>query len=162
RGPVRCSRRSAMKWRAALAVLAGAIVLVAARARLVAPGPTVLLRDAHGRFLAEVPDAGDPEVGYWPVARLPPRVVAATLPVEDLSWAETAFLAAIPQAPARMNPYRAPGRMRAVERGRRVLDTLRAERVLGDEEYDLAVRQIAALRIPPLGRRPPEALHAVL
>ena len=26
-------------------------------------------------------------------------------PVEDLSWAEIAFLAAIPQAPARMNPF---------------------------------------------------------
>src|SRR5438128_1003223 len=83
-------------------------------------------------------------------------------PVEDLSWAETAFLAAIPQAPARMNPYRAPGRTRAAERGRRVLDTLLAAHVLGGDEYDLAVRQLAALRIPPLGRRPPEALHAVL
>src|SRR5205823_3658591 len=28
--------------------------------------------------------------------------------------------------------------------------------------YELAVRQIAALRIPPLGRRPSDALHAVL
>ena len=247
-----------------LAALAGVVVLLAARVRLVAPEPTLLLRDAHGRFLAEVPDAHDPEVGYWPLAHLPPRVVAATLavedrrfwrhpgvdplavvrgvgqnlragrrasgastiamqvarlerpgprtyprklvealaalaltaryghaavlahylriapygnrvrgiayaarrylgkPVEDLSWAETAFLAAIPQAPARMNPYRAPGRTRAAERGRRVLDTLLAARVLGGDEYDLAVRQLAALRIPPLGRRPPEALHAVL
>src|SRR5206468_651675 len=83
-------------------------------------------------------------------------------PVEDLSWAETAFLVAIPQAPARMNPYREAGRGRAAERGRRVLDTLRAAHVLGRDDYDLAVRQIAALRIPPLGRRPPEALHAVL
>src|SRR5439155_10717392 len=258
-GPVRCSRAA----RAALLTV-GVLVLLAARVRLVAPAPTLLLRDAHGRFLAEVPDARDPEVGYWPLARLPPRVVAATLavedrrfwrhpgvdplavvrgvgqnlragrrasgastiamqvarlerpgprtyprkliealaalaltaryghaavlahylriapygnrvrgiayaarrylekPVEDLSWAETAFLAAIPQAPARMNPYREPGRTRAAERGRRILDALLAARVLGRDEYDLAVRQIAALRIPPLGRRPPEALHAVL
>src|SRR5207253_346649 len=33
---------------------------------------------------------------------------------------------------------------------------------LGRDEYDVAVRQIGALRIPPLERRPPEALHAVL
>src|SRR5436309_7639680 len=258
-GPVRCSRAA----RAALLAV-GLLVLVAARVRLTAPAPTLLLRDAHGRFLAEVPDARDPEVGYWPLARLPPRVVAATLavedrrfwrhpgvdplavvrgvaqnlragrrasgastiamqvarlerpgprtyprklgealaalvltaryghaavlahylriapygnrvrgivyaarrylgkPVEDLSWAETVFLVAIPQAPARMNPYRAAGRGRAAERGRRVLDTLRAAHVLGRDDYDLAVRQIAALRIPPLGRPPPEALHAVL
>jgi penicillin-binding protein 1C len=83
-------------------------------------------------------------------------------PVEDLSWAETAFLAAIPQAPARMNPYRAEGRGRAVERGRRILDTLRAEHVLGADQYELAVAQLVALRVPPLGRRPPGALHALL
>src|SRR5439155_433745 len=78
--------RAAMKSRArraGLAALAGVVVLLAARVRLVAPEPTLLLRDAHGRFLAEVPDARDAEVGYWPLARLPPRVVAATLAVED-------------------------------------------------------------------------------
>src|SRR2546428_7904461 len=246
------------------ALAVGLLATLAPRARLSAPAPPLLLRDAHGRFLAEVPDARDAEVGYWPLARLPPRVVAATLavedrrfwrhpgvdplavvrgvgqnlragrrasgastiamqvarlerpgprtyprklgealaalvltaryghtavlahylriapyrnpvrgiayaaprylgkPVEDLSWAETAFLVAIPQAPARMNPYRATGRARAAERGRRILDALLAAHVLGPDEYDLAVRQIAALRIPPLGRRPPDALHAVL
>src|SRR5207245_2370379 len=150
---------------AGLAALAGVVVLLAARVRLVAPEPTLLLRDAHGRFLAEVPDARDAEVGYWPLARLRPRVVAATLAVEDRRfWRHPGVdpLAATPQAPARMNPYRAPGRTRAAERGRRVLDALLAAHVLGGDEYDLAVRQLAALRIPPLGRRPPEALHAVL
>ena len=246
------------------ALAVGLLVLAASGARLTAPAPTLFLRDGRGRFLAEVPDARDPEVGYWPLARLPPRVVAATLavedrrfwrhpgvdplavvrglrqnlragrrasgastiamqvarlerpgprtyprklaealaalvltarygraavlahylriapygnrvrgiayaarrylakPVEDLSWAETAFLAAIPQAPARMNPCRAAGRARAVERGRRILDTLRADGALGPDEYELAVRQIAAFQIPPLGQRPPGALHAVL
>ena len=33
-------------------------------------------------------------------------------PVEDLSWAEVAFLAALPQAPGRMNPYLPAGRAR--------------------------------------------------
>src|SRR5438132_727354 len=69
--------------RAGLAALAVSLVVLASRARLTAPAPTLLLRDARGRFLAEVPDARDPEVGYWPLARLPPRVVAATLAVED-------------------------------------------------------------------------------
>src|SRR5437016_12565702 len=74
---------SARARRAGLAALALGLMVLAARVRLVAPEPTLLLRDAHGRFLAEVPDARDAEVGYWPLARLPPRVVAATLAVED-------------------------------------------------------------------------------
>ena len=39
-------------------------------------------------------------------------------PVEDLSWAEVAFLSALPQAPGRMNPYLPQGRARANARVR--------------------------------------------
>src|SRR6266516_5773899 len=74
---------SARARRARLAALAVGLMVLASRARLVEPAPTIFPRDAHGRFLAEVPDARDPEVGYWPLVRLPPRVVAATLAVED-------------------------------------------------------------------------------
>src|SRR5262249_13126471 len=248
----------------------GVVLVVAAlgvlgwRARLTAPAPTLLLRDARGRFLAEVPDPGDPEVGYWAVDRLPPRVVAATLavedrrfwrhpgidpiavvrgvrqnlragrrasgastiamqvarlecpgartwgrkllealtalaltvrhghravlahylriapygnrvrgiayaarrylgtPVADLSWAEPASLVAIPQAPARMNPFREAGRRRAIERARRILDLLANEGALGADDHELAVQQLATLRLPALGRRRASALHAVL
>jgi penicillin-binding protein 1C len=83
-------------------------------------------------------------------------------PVDDLSWAETAFLSAIPQAPARMNPFVPSGRERAVRRGQRILDELRRQGVLGLEEHDLARRQIVALAVPPAGERPREAMHAVL
>jgi penicillin-binding protein 1C len=83
-------------------------------------------------------------------------------PVEDLSWAETAFLAAIPQAPARANPFLPDGRARAVRRGRAILDRLRDQRLLTGEEYDLARDQIGSLLVPPEGERPREAMHAVL
>src|SRR5579864_4035874 len=83
-------------------------------------------------------------------------------PVEDLSWAEIAFLSALPQAPARMNPFSPAGRDRAVRRGERVLADLAARRVLSPSEYALARGQLAALRIPYRERRPPEALHALL
>ena len=83
-------------------------------------------------------------------------------PVEDLSWAEIAFLSALPQAPARMNPFSPAGRDRAVRRGERVLAELAARRVLSPSEYALARGQLAALRIPYRERRPPEALHALL
>jgi penicillin-binding protein 1C len=233
-------------------------------ARLEAPAATFLLRDRHDRFLGEVGAPADGELGYWPVDVIPPRVVAATLaledrhfashpgvdpravarafvqnlenrqrvsgastlamqiarmqspgsrgylrkatealtavlltarygreeilrhylrivpygnrihgiayaarryfdkPVEDLSWAEIAFLAGIPQAPGKMNVYLPAGRRRAVERGQRALRTLAGQGVLSAAEMELAERQLAALRIPYKERRTEEALHAVL
>jgi len=83
-------------------------------------------------------------------------------PVEDLSWAEIAFLSALPQAPARMNPFDPAGRRRAIARGGRLLRQLRRRGVLGPEEYAVARAQIAAIRVPPPARRPPESLHALL
>jgi penicillin-binding protein 1C len=250
---------------AALQLLAVAVVLTAAwRSSLDAPPATFLLRDRAGRFLGEVGAPPDGGLGYWPLERLPPRVVAATLaledrrfrahpgvdplavaravrqnllggervsgastlamqvarlqhpgrrgylrkagealtahfltlrhgrdeilahylrivpygnrihgiayaarryfdkPVEDLSWAEIAFLAALPQAPGRMNAFQPAGKQRAIERGRRALRTLAAQGVLSPAELELAERQLAALRVPWKGRRSEEALHAVL
>ncbi len=255
---------------AAGALLAGllALTLVLAagfsRAHLSAPEPTVLLRDRHGRFLGETGGEETTGRGYWPVAELPSRVVAATLaaedrrfwhhpgvdpkavlravwqnlsegqrisgastlamqlarmqnpgsrtywrkaveavtaltltgrygrqeilrhylrlvpygnrihgigyaarryfdkPVADLSWAEVAFLAAIPQAPSRTNPYNAHGRLRAAERGRWILDSLLAAGQLSASEHELAARQIRALRVPLRATRPEDAMHAVL
>jgi penicillin-binding protein 1C len=83
-------------------------------------------------------------------------------PVDDLSWAETAFLAAIPQAPTHMNPFLPNGRARAVKRGGEILERLHARGTLGDADYALAQSQIQALLIPPPTERPRQALHAVL
>jgi penicillin-binding protein 1C len=243
---------------------AGVLLLAAWRSHLVAPEPTLLLQDRHGRFLGEIGDSSDADQGYWPLESVPERVAAATLaiedrrfwshpgvdpfaavralrqnlgsgrrisgastlamqvarmqhpghrhlarkavealsallmtarhgreailthylrivpygnrirgiayaarryldkPVEDLSWAEIAFLTAIPQAPARMNPFYATGRERAVRRGTQILASLKTMGVMSAEEHDLALRQIDALRVPPRGERPRLALHAVL
>jgi penicillin-binding protein 1C len=83
-------------------------------------------------------------------------------PVEDLSWAEIAFLSAIPQAPAEMNPSSDVGRARAVERGRDALARLHLHRVIGDADYLHALddlQHLAPARHPP---RPSDALHAAL
>jgi penicillin-binding protein 1C len=245
---------------AALALAAAAV----ARSGLADPIPTVLLLDRAGRFLGEVGDAGSDALGFWPVRRLPGRVVAATLavedrrfrshpgvdpaallralgqnlarghrasgastlamqvarmqrpgprtlwrkgleaatalaltarhgrdavlsqylllapygnrihgiayaarrylakPVEDLSWAEVAFLTAIPQAPGRMNPYAPAGRAAAVARGRRILGLLRDGGALDAAECALALRQIGEIAVPPLPRREEDALHPLL
>lgn len=83
-------------------------------------------------------------------------------PVEDLSWAEIAFLAAIPQSPTHMNPFVPSGRARAVKRGGEILALLRDQGALSREEYALSQAQLVDLRIPPPEERPREAMHAVL
>ena len=82
-------------------------------------------------------------------------------PVEDLSWAQVALLAAIPQSPGRMNVARESGLRRAVARARRALDELERTGALGGEQTALARRELAAMRPLELKRRP-EALHLAL
>ncbi len=82
-------------------------------------------------------------------------------PVKDLSWAEVAFLAAIPQSPSRMNPLKLEGRNRAINRGLRILELLRGHGQLKRREYHLACAEIRRIEIPEKKKRPIEALHAV-
>jgi len=241
-----------------------ALVVSAALSGLSDPTPTILLLDRQGEFLGEVGSPGRDDLGYWPLERIPPRVAAATIaiedrrfrthpgvdplalvraawanahsgrrssgastlamqvarmqhpgartlwrkgvealaalgltarngrdgvlrhylrlapygnrihgiayaarrylgkPVEDLSWAEVAFLTALPQAPGSMNPYLPAGRARALARGRRILALLREAGTITPAEHELARAQIGNLAVPQLPRRPEEALHPVL
>jgi penicillin-binding protein 1C len=82
-------------------------------------------------------------------------------PLADLSWAEIALLAAIPQAPGAMNPLRPSGRMRAIRRGHRVLQALARQRVIDGEEYAAATSELDQIRLPRPPRRP-DAVHAIL
>lgn len=65
---------------------------VHSRAVLVAPAPTAILYDRNGVFITQVGaerSGADPsegrqiDYGYWPLVRLPERVVRATLALED-------------------------------------------------------------------------------
>ncbi|MBI4350835.1 MAG: transglycosylase domain-containing protein [Elusimicrobia bacterium] len=261
-------RRQFICFAFAGAVLSSVIVLLAviaaSRARLVSPDSTYFLRDRHGRFLGEAGAPPDGEYGYWELAAPPPRVMTATLavedrrfrdhpgvdvlaivramcqnaihlkrssgastiamqvsrmqnpgsrgylrkavealtaliltarrsredilrhylrivpygnrvhgiayaarryfdkPVDDLSWAETAFLTAIPQAPNHMNPFTGEGKRRAALRGKRILDILYRDKAMSREEYELACFQISDLPVPRPGIRPEQAMHALL
>ncbi|MEO8197478.1 MAG: transglycosylase domain-containing protein [Thermoanaerobaculia bacterium] len=83
-------------------------------------------------------------------------------PVEDLSWAEIAFLAAIPQSPSRMDPYEADGRRRAIRRGREILALLAARGTLSAVDLAAAAAEIDHLALPWKGERAEAALHALL
>jgi penicillin-binding protein 1C len=252
-----------------LSALLGAVLLpfllALPRSDLRAPDPTPLLRDTHGRHLAQLGTAQDAPLGYWPVeGEIPWRIAAAVLaiedrrfwshpgvdplaigralrdnlrhgrrisgastvamqvarmqdpgartwgnkvleaatavlltarhgrqsvlrhylrivpygnrirgiqyaarryldkPIEDLSWAEIAFLAAIPQSPSRTSPYTAQGTARAKKRARRILDQLLADGLLSDTEHSQALSDLAGIPIPPEDARPTEAMHAIL
>jgi penicillin-binding protein 1C len=81
-------------------------------------------------------------------------------PVADLSWAEIAFLSAIPQAPTMMNPFHEDGRQRAIARGGRLLKKLRERSVLSEAEFEIAQQQILNIHLPPIAMRPASSLHA--
>ena len=83
-------------------------------------------------------------------------------PVEDLSWAEIAFLAAIPQSPSLMNPFIPSGRYRAVQRGKRLLQLLRDKQVISEAELSLALSEINSIDLPQKEKRPHNAMHAIL
>jgi penicillin-binding protein 1C len=82
-------------------------------------------------------------------------------PVADLSWAEVALLAAIPQAPGATNPMKPSGRARAIRRGRRALELLAREEIIDGETYARAAAELDGIRLPSRPRRP-DALHAIL
>jgi penicillin-binding protein 1C len=82
-------------------------------------------------------------------------------PVEDLSWAETALLAAVPQAPGRMNLARESGLSRASTRAARALDELTRKGGIDAAQAALAKAQLAAMK-PIAPPRRPETLHLAL
>ncbi len=82
-------------------------------------------------------------------------------PLDDLSWAETALLASVPQSPGRMNLARESGLRRAAHRARKALEELQREGVIDSAQAALAINQLAAMK-PFAAPRRPEALHLAL
>lgn len=80
-------------------------------------------------------------------------------PVADLSWAETAFLSGLPQAPGLMSPYSEKGRDRAKARARRILDLLLDRGRLDRLNHGQAARELTALTVLPRPTRPDATLH---
>lgn len=60
-------------------------------------------------------------------------------PLSDLTLAECALLAGLPQSPARLNPLRQPEP--ALKRQRHVLERLREEKIIDEESYQHAMAQ---------------------
>ena len=82
-------------------------------------------------------------------------------PVDDLSWAQVALLAAIPQSPGRMNLTRESGLRLAVERARVALTRLEKDGALDATQAEMARRELAAMK-PLEAKRRPDMLHLAL
>jgi penicillin-binding protein 1C len=155
-----------------LRVISGASTLPMQVARMQTPGgrtawrkvreavEALLLVHGHGhekvlrQYLAIAP-YGNRVHGVGRAARL-----YFDKPVEDLSWAQAAFLAGLPQLPGRMNPYTEDGLRRARKRSHRILRALHKQGALSREELEQSLQ--ADLGLVPRPQRMPEALHAVL
>jgi penicillin-binding protein 1C len=83
-------------------------------------------------------------------------------PVSDLSWAQIAFLSAIPQAPGRYNPGNPQGLGWAKQRAAAALARLRQEQVIDAPTYQEALADLAVLQLRGHPARDPAALHAIL
>jgi len=83
-------------------------------------------------------------------------------PLEDLTWAEAAFLASLPRLPGRMNVYTYDGWATAQTRARYVLGRLHGLGWISGEDFERAVRQLPGLALTPKETRPDSCLHAIL
>ncbi|MCP5010558.1 MAG: glycosyl transferase, partial [Aestuariibacter sp.] len=81
--------------------------------------------------------------------------------VEDLSWAEIALLAAIPQSPTLNNPLRPKGRIRAQHRAEMILRELKKQLLISEAQYQLAITQLQTFDFPAPQPREPGALHSI-
>jgi penicillin-binding protein 1C len=82
-------------------------------------------------------------------------------PVQDLSWAEAALLAALPQSPSSMSVFNYWGFQRALRRARVVLSELfRAEKLTKDE-YEMTLRQLGAMNFQYRETRPDNTYHFI-
>jgi len=82
-------------------------------------------------------------------------------PVDDLSWAQAALLAALPQSPGRMNVTRESGLRLATARARHALARLEEEGALDAAQAALARAELDHMR-PLDAKRRPETLHLAL
>ncbi|MGJ0511851.1 transglycosylase domain-containing protein, partial [Methylocystis sp.] len=82
-------------------------------------------------------------------------------PVEDLSWAQAALLAAIPQSPGRMNISRESGLSLATARAHHAIARLENDGALDAAQAALARAELDHMR-PLDAKRRPETLHLAL
>lgn len=83
-------------------------------------------------------------------------------PVQDLSYAEMALLAAVPRAPGRFNLFTETGFSKAKKRARFILDRTIEYQWIDSSTYVRAQQELNLMPIPKKEFRSKNALHAIL
>ncbi len=83
-------------------------------------------------------------------------------PLADMSWAQTALLTAIPNAPGTMNIYGSRGLDAAKRRARRILNRVRQLDWIAGHEYQNAIRELAEMTQPVKELRQDNMIHPIL
>lgn len=82
-------------------------------------------------------------------------------PLVDLSWAEASLLAALPNAPGRMNLYNEKGLKRAKKRAESILKKCCHLKYISDTELEIALKELSHLTIPEKEHRPEKMIHTL-
>jgi len=83
-------------------------------------------------------------------------------PIEDLTFAESAILAAIPKSPAKYNLYSNKGVRRTIERAKKILKALNKNGEISKEEYLIAINDLNDFIKPPAFSRNVLMIHPIL
>jgi penicillin-binding protein 1C len=81
-------------------------------------------------------------------------------PLQDLSWLQASFLAGLPQAPGRMNPYDEDGLRRGMKRAHLILELLYLRGRIDLDTYELS--RASDLGLVAKKTRDNDAMHATL
>jgi penicillin-binding protein 1C len=82
-------------------------------------------------------------------------------PVQDLSFAEAALLAAIPKAPSRMNLYSSRGFIRATRRARLIIDRAALYGWMSEQERKGSLAELATFTMPERELRDESCFHFI-
>ena len=120
----------------------------------------LLLVDKHGhdavlRHYLQIAPYGNRVHGIERAARM-----YFDKPLADLSWLQAAYLAGLPQAPGRMNPYDDDGLRRGKKRAMLILDQLYLRGRIDKDTLTLA--RASDLGLSAKKTRPKSAMHATL
>ena len=82
-------------------------------------------------------------------------------PVEDLSWAEAALLAALPKSPSRNDLFSLGGFRQARRRGYMILELLLRQGILEEDDYQTSLDLMGRMAPPRKETRPLESIHFI-
>ena len=83
-------------------------------------------------------------------------------PPEDLSWAEAALISGIPQSPSKFNLFDNRGFRLSLDRGMKILKKIRANKIISERDFKIAIKELSDFIRPDMFRRNPIMYHSII